>query len=159
MRAMILGVDAPIVPRVLKYVAEGDMPNLKTLIDGGVFAENCLVPFPTITPPNWATIVTGAWPGTHGVTCFHMHKTGRPLDEVYPAFDSGDVAAEFIWEAAARAGKKSIVLNYPTSWPPRGGDWLVQVAGPGLAPNEWRLHPNRRTPWDIAADLCSADLA
>jgi len=158
MRVMILGADAPIVPRVLKYMAEGEMPNLRSLVEAGVFAENCLVPFPTITPPNWATIVTGAWPGTHSVTCFHMHKPGSPLDQVYPAFDSNDVQAEFLWEAAARAGKRSIVLNYPTSWPPRGGDWLIQVAGAGLAPNEWRLHPKRTSPWDIACDLCASQL-
>lgn len=158
MRVMILGADAPIVPRVLKYMDEGDMPNLSSLVKEGVFAENCLVPYPTITPPNWATVVTGAWPGTHSVTCFHMHKPGMPLDEVYPAFDSNDVKAEFIWEAAARVGKRSIVLNYPTSWPPRGGDWLIQVAGAGLAPNEWRLHPKRKHMWDIASDLCASQL-
>lgn len=157
-RIMILGVDAPIVPRTLKYVEEGVMPNLKSLIDGGVLAENCLVPFPTITPPNWATIVTGAWPGTHGVTCFHVHKPGDPLDKVHPGFDSSEVEAEFIWEAGARDGKRSIVLNYPTSWPPRGGDWLVQVAGPGLAPNEWRLYPGRREMWQVGNDLCGAQL-
>ncbi len=157
-KIMILGVDAPIVPRVLKYVDEGVMPNLKSLIDGGVLARNCLVPFPTITPPNWATIVTGAWPGTHGVTCFHVHKPGDPLTETHPGFDSSEVNAEFIWEAAARAGKRSIVMNYPTSWPPRGGDWLIQVAGMGLAPNEWRLHPKRQTPWQTANDICNSQL-
>jgi predicted AlkP superfamily phosphohydrolase/phosphomutase len=157
-KIMILGADAPIVPRVQKYIAEGEMPHLKHLIDSGVFAQNCLVPFPTITPPNWATIATGAWPGTHRVTCFHTHKPGAALDDVAPAFDSGYVNAEFLWEAAARAGKRSIVLNYPTSWPPRGGDLLTQVAGPGLAPNEWREHPGRKTAWDTAADLCAAQL-
>lgn len=157
-RVMILGVDAPIVPRVLKYVEEGEMPHLKSLIDGGVLAENCLVPFPTITPPNWATIATGAWPGTHGVTCFHVHRPGDPLDVVHPGFVSSEVQAEFLWEAIARAGKRSIVLNYPTSWPPRGGDLLVQVAGPGLAPNEWREYPGRRELWQVANDLCAAQL-
>jgi predicted AlkP superfamily phosphohydrolase/phosphomutase len=158
MKVMILGADAPIVPRVLKYVEEGEMPHLKQLIAGGVLARNCLVPFPTITPPNWATIVTGAWPGTHGVTCFHVHQPGRPLDEFYPAFDSRDVKAEFIWEALGRVGKRSIVVNYPTSWPPRGGAELVQVAGQGLGPTEWRLHPRRAHPWDIANDLCNSQL-
>ncbi len=157
-KVMILGVDAPIVPRVLKYVAEGEMPNLQSLIEEGVVAENCLVPFPTITPPNWATIVTGAWPGTHGVTCFHVHRPGDPLDETHPGFVSSEVQAEFLWEAAARAGKRSIVLNYPTSWPPRGRHRLVQVAGPGLAPNEWREYPGRKQPWLVANDLCAAQL-
>ena len=112
-KVMILGVDAPIVPRTLLYVAQGDMPNLKALIDGGTLATNCMVPYPTITPPNWTTIVTGAWPGTHGITCFHVHNPGDPLDQVHAGFDSADNQAEFLWEAIAREELRSIVVNYP----------------------------------------------
>ena len=137
-RVVIIGLDAPISERVYRYAMDGKLPNIKALISRGVYAENCLVPHPTITPPNWTTIVTGAWIGTHGVTCFNMHKPGMPLDETYPAFDSRDCKAEFIWEALGRAGKKAILLNYPSTWPPRG-DNIVQIGGAGLAINEWRF--------------------
>lgn len=137
-KVVIIGLDAPIPERVYQYAMEGKLPNIRALISRGVYAENCLVPHPTITPPNWTTIVTGAWIGTHGVTCFNMHKPGMPLDETYPAFDSRDCEAEYLWEAIARAGKKSIILNYPSTWPPRGKN-VVQVGGAGLAVNEWRF--------------------
>src|SRR6185312_5541053 len=39
--------------------------------------------------------------------------------------------AEFLWQAAERAGKRSVLLKYPMSWPPRGGDRVVQVDGAG----------------------------
>lgn len=157
-RTMILGVDAPIVPRTLKYVAEGDMPHLKALIESGTLATNCMVPYPTITPPNWTTIVTGAWPGTHGVTCFHVHKPGDPLDKVHAGFDSADCQAEFLWEALARHDLRSIVLNYPSTWPPRMGNLGIQVGGAGLAPNEWRCHFEATAIWDVRNDVSNSML-
>jgi len=157
-KVLILGVDAPIVPRVLKYVAEGEMPHLKSLIDGGTLATNCMVPYPTITPPNWTTIVTGAWPGTHGITCFHVHNPGDPLDVVHAGFDSADNQAEFLWEALAREELRSIVMNYPSTWPPRMGDLGTQVAGAGLAPNEWRHHFDATAMWDVRNDVSNSML-
>lgn len=157
-RVMILGVDAPIVPRTLNYVAAGDMPHLRTLIEGGTLATNCMVPYPTITPPNWTTIVTGAWPGTHGITCFHVHNPGDPLDVVHAGFDSADNQAEFLWEALEREGLRSIVFNYPSTWPPRMGELGLQVAGAGLAPNEWRHHFPADQMWDVRNDVSNSQL-
>ncbi|MBW2063141.1 MAG: alkaline phosphatase family protein, partial [Deltaproteobacteria bacterium] len=56
-KAVVIGLDAASPKRIDEYAQEGLLPNFKKLIDGGVFAENCLVPFPTVTPPNWTTIV------------------------------------------------------------------------------------------------------
>jgi predicted AlkP superfamily phosphohydrolase/phosphomutase len=136
-KAMIIGLDAPIVPRLYDYAMNGDLPTIKSLIDRGVFGKNCLTPFPTITPPNWTTIVTGAWAGTHGITCFNVHVPGTPLDETHPGFDTADCEAEYLWNAIAKAGKRSILFNYPSSWPPKL-DNGVQIGGFGLNPNEWR---------------------
>jgi len=136
-KLVLIGLDAPVVERVEKFAAEGKMPNVARLIEEGVLAENCMVPLPTITPPNWTTIVTGAWPGTHGITCFNYHKPGDPLDRVSQAFDTSLNKAEYLWNAAERVGKRSIVFNYPSSWPStlKNG---VQVGGAGLGITEWR---------------------
>ncbi len=143
-KAMVLGIDAPIVPRVVKWAREGRLPTIKSLLDKGVFAPNCLVPFPTITPPGWTSIATGAWPGTHGITDFDNHIPGTPLDLTHKAFDSREVLAEPIWVAAERAGKRSIVMNYPTSWPSHLKDgWLV--GGVGTMVNDWRLEVSMDT--------------
>ena len=136
-KLVLIGFDAPISPRVYEYAVNGHLPNLKKLIENGVYFKNCMVPFPTITPPNWTTIVTGAWIGTHGMTCFNMHKPGMPLNQVYPAFNSRDCKAEYLWEAAEKEDKLTIILNYPSTWPPRGKN-IIQVGGAGLAMNEWR---------------------
>jgi len=136
-KIMLLGIDAPIVSRFYQYAQEGRMPRTKRWLDNGVWGANCIPPFPSITPPNWTTLATGATIATHKISCFNVHVPGDPLDKVHQGFDSREVQAEFIWEAAEKAGKKAIVINYPTSWPPRMKDG-VQIAGSGLAPNEWR---------------------
>ncbi len=149
-KLVLIGLDAPIAPRVYKFALEGLLPATKKLIENGVYAENCLVPFPTITPPNWTTIVTGAWPGTHEITCFNLHRPGEPLDKIVQAFDSRDVKAEFLWNAAEREGKRSIILNYPTTWPPTIKEG-VQLGGAGLCLNEWQIGV---PPWGVPMTLC-----
>jgi predicted AlkP superfamily phosphohydrolase/phosphomutase len=121
---ILIGLDGAFPEAVKKYAAEGVLPNFQKLIDGGVFCENCYCPTPTITPPNWTTIATGSMVGTHGITCFHYHPEGTPLDTIIQNFDCDRVRAEYMWEAAERAGKKSLVLSYVTTWPPRGKNVL-----------------------------------
>ncbi|MCL5110755.1 MAG: alkaline phosphatase family protein [Chloroflexi bacterium] len=139
-RIAIIGLDCPVVPLLEKHLADGYLPNIKRLVEGGAFAENCLVPYPTITPPNWITIATGALIGTHGITDFwRQHRPGQsPINaNTIQNFDSADVQAETIWEAADKAGKKCIVFNYPVSWPSRMTSGVV-VGGAGLTPGEVR---------------------
>lgn len=138
-RVMIIGLDAPIAPRVYEYAKKGHLPNIKKLIEEGIYALNCLVPYPTITPPNWVTVVTGAWPGTHGITDFNVHVPGDSLDVTHQGFFARDCQAEFLWEAAEKVGKKSIIVNYPTTWPPHLKKGY-QLGGGGLSIDSYRLY-------------------
>lgn len=138
-KVVVIGLDCALPHLIEQHIAEGHLPTFKKLLQEGVIAENCLVPYPTITPPNWATIATGAWAGTHGVTDFHVQEVGGPLDSsnVKQAFSSEKVKAEFIWDAMDKVGKKAIVLNYPGSWPSKMKNGIV-VGGSGLSVNEFR---------------------
>ena len=138
-KVVVIGLDCALPHLIEKHIAEGYLPTFKKLIDKGVIADNCLVPYPTITPPNWATIGTGAWPGTHCVTDFHVKMPGAPLDnyQIQAAFNSERVKAEFIWDALDKTGKKCIVLNYPGAWPSHMKNGIV-VGGTGLSVNENR---------------------
>jgi len=138
-RVALIGLDCALPHLIEKHIADGHLPTFKKLIEGGVIADNCLVPYPTVTPPNWASIATGAWPGTHGITDFHAHKQGTtPINtNCVQSFDSGICQAEYLWDTADRAGKKCIVFNYPGSWPSRMKNGIV-VGGRGLAIGEHR---------------------
>ena len=138
-KVAVIGLDCALAHLIEKHISEGHLPTFKKLIDQGVIADNCLAPFPTITPPNWATIATGATTGTHGVSDFHVQDVGGPLDEtnVKQAFNSERVKAEFIWDALDKAGKKCIVVNYPGGWPSHMENGIM-IGGGGLSIGEIR---------------------
>ena len=73
----MLGFDCAMTHLVRKHIDEGYLPNFKKIMEGGVVAENCIVPYPTITPPNWTVMGTGAWPGTNNVTDFWRAEPGK----------------------------------------------------------------------------------
>jgi len=138
-KVAVIGLDCALPHLIEKHIADGHLPTFKKLIEGGVIADNCLVPYPTVTPPNWASIATGAWPGTHGITDFHVHKPGTtPTNaNIVQAFSSDRCKAEYLWDAADKAGKKCIVLNYPSSWPSKMSHGIM-VGGSGLSVGENR---------------------
>jgi predicted AlkP superfamily phosphohydrolase/phosphomutase len=138
-KVAIIGLDCAEPHLIEKHIKDGHLPTFKKLIEGGVIADNCLVPYPTVTPPNWASIATGAWPGTHGITDFHVHLPGTtPTNaNIVQAFSSDRCKAEYLWDAADRAGKKCIVLNYPGSWP-SNMKLGIMVGGSGLSIGENR---------------------
>jgi len=135
-KVIVLGLDAPIPPRLHKYCKEGRLPALARLINEGVWAKNAMVPLPTITPSNWTSVATATWPSTHGITDFNVHNPGEALDHTHAGFYSGDVKAEWVWDAIARAGKKSVVVNWPSTWPPVVKDG-IQIGGAGVEVNMW----------------------
>jgi len=141
-KAVILGLDAPIAYRVYEYAKQGLLPVFKRLIENGVYAENYLVPYPTVTPENWTTIATGANIGTHGITGFWVHVPGESVNKAKSAWNTSLCKAEYLWDAAERAGKRSIIINWPCSYPStiRMG---YQIGGTGLALNEWRTDRER----------------
>ena len=136
-KAMVIGIDSPIAPRLYRWAGEGKLPNLKALMDRGVYAPHCLAPLPTITPPNWTTIATGAWIGTHGISDYQMHVPGTPFYEMHNGYAFAEMQAEPLWNAVAREGKSAIVVNWPTTWPPNVANGC-QIGGFGLAPNDWQ---------------------
>lgn len=138
-KVMVIGLDCALPHMVRKYVDEGYLPTFKSLIEKGTLAANCLAPYPTVTPPNWAAIGTGAFPGTHGITDFHNPTPGQnPGNEnITQNWDRERVQAEFIWETADKAGKKCIVFTYPGSAPTRMKNGII-VGGDGFHVGESR---------------------
>lgn len=153
-RVAIIGFDCAIPKMIQKHIDEGFLPNFKKVMENGVVAENCLGAYPTITPPNWTTIATGACPGTHGITDFWLNKPNTtPTDyNIEQAYDSEKVQAEFVWDALDKVGKKCVVLNYPVSWPSHMKNGVV-IGGTGLAIGDdrngfWNLEYQERAGQD-----------
>ena len=74
-KVAVLGIDAMDPRLTRKYVDMGIMPNTKKIIEAGSCRHDLMLlgSMPTVTPPQWTTLATGAHPQTHGITagtCF-----------------------------------------------------------------------------------------
>lgn len=110
------------------------MPNIKYFIDRGAQREDLVMlgGHPTVTPPMWTTLATGAYANVHGITCFW--RKGPTLDTIAYNLDSRNCHAEQLWNVFAEAGKKTLVFNWPgSSWPPTSDSPNLSVVD-GLAP-------------------------
>ncbi len=116
-RVILVGWDGAVPDMADAMVEKGLLANFRALVARGSY-YHALNPFPTITAPNWTTLATGAMPGTHGITCYSVHHPGEDLDKIHTGFNTAECSTEYIWDAAERVGKKSILLKYEASWPP-----------------------------------------
>ena len=57
-KILLIGVDQAIIGLINKYVKMGELPNIKKMIEGGVYTYALSCP-PCDTPTNWSTIATG----------------------------------------------------------------------------------------------------
>ena len=119
-KVLVLGIDG-MDPRLsLHHMEQGYMPNLKKLIERGACRDDLVLlgGMPTITPPMWTTLATGAYPMTHGITDFWRQDPDH-LDVLNYNLDSRLCKAEQLWNITAEAGKKTLVMHWPgSSWPP-----------------------------------------
>ncbi len=116
----ILGIDG-MDPRFSKAMIDaGKMPNLKKMVEMGSARSDLMLlgAMPTITPPMWATLATGAYPMTHGILDYNL-QVKNELDLIQEAFMSKFCKAEQLWNITAAAGKKTLVWHWPGgAWPP-----------------------------------------
>ncbi len=128
-KVLLLGVDG-LDPRLTKkFLDEGKLPNIKKYVENGAQKENLQLVCtpPTITPPLWTTLATGALPVTHGITCFWRQDPVH-LDTAGYNLDSRLCHAEALWNVTAEAGMKTLVWHWPgSSWPPTSNNPNLHV--------------------------------
>ena len=112
-RLLVLGLDsAP--PRIVYEELRGELENLESVME----ERHVLVSsHPPITIPAWAVMTSGYTPGELGLYGFRHRRPGE-YDGVYIA-NSRLVGKPRVWDLLTRAGKTSIVVGVPPSYPPR----------------------------------------
>ncbi len=135
-RVLILGVDGMDPSYSRHMVRQGKMPNLQKLIANGAARQDLMMigGMPTITPPMWTTLSTGAYPVTHSITDY-SRQSPTDLDMHLDNYDSSLCKAEPLWNVTVQAGKKTLVWHWlGCSWPPTLDDDNLHVVdgfGPG----------------------------
>ena len=128
-RLLHLGFDGMNLLLLRKFNAEGILPNFATLLERGS-SNRLLCTIPAWTPTNWASVLTGAPTGTHGLGGWSVRAKTDPWDAPrLRAEDSAAVGAETIWEVAGNAGYRSMASFFPSSWPSRIPGGIVVAPG------------------------------
>jgi predicted AlkP superfamily phosphohydrolase/phosphomutase len=132
----VIGLDGVGLPLVQDLIGRGIMPNLARLVAGGTLAP-MRSSIPTISSVSWTGFMTGKNPGKHGIYGFTDMKPGT-LTLYFPNF--GNVRGDTLWDVAGRAGKRSIVMNIPGTYPARAMNGLL-VSGFVAVNLERAVHP------------------
>jgi len=146
MTTITIGLDGANWDMIEPWLSAGDLPNLQTLIDGGVggVSESCL---PPLTVPNWKCYATGKNPGKLDVFRFDRIDTEAREHEFH---DARSFKSAELWDYLNQAGKRAGVVNKPSTYPPKDIDGFVVAGGPDASDSEYRsLSSQFATPPDV----------
>ena len=145
-KLLVIGVDAALPDLIQVFAREGVIPNITSLLERGIFSR-VVSTFPPLTATAWSAIVTGAAAGTSGIPSLMVHLPGEKLDKWYTSFDQRLLKAETLWEAGARLGKRTALINWPVTWPLQKLTNGIQIGASLNPPFRFFYMPL----WDIAS--------
>ncbi|MGC9318928.1 MAG: alkaline phosphatase family protein, partial [Armatimonadota bacterium] len=111
-KLIIIGIDSATWDLMDPWLAEGELPNIASVLRHGGRSELRSV-VPPITGCAWPTIMTGTNPGRHGMFGFATYEDGyapRPIS-------NRDRRAPALWEMLNHHGLTVGVYNVPMTYP------------------------------------------
>src|ERR687896_1321122 len=112
---MLIGLDCAEPSLVLERWRD-ELPTLSGLMERGMYGPLTSV-IPPITVPAWSCMMASRTPGDLGVYGFR-NRADHSYDALFIANGSA-IKEPRLWDLATRAGKRSIVLGVPGTYPPR----------------------------------------
>lgn len=125
-RVFLLGLDGATFTLLRPWAEEGRLPTIARLMAEGAHGP-LISTVPPVTPVAWTSMVTGVYPGKHGIFGFVKSRPGSYECDVVTSRDRRRPA---IWNLLDRAGLRSIVVDVPFTYPPEPING-VMVAGMG----------------------------
>ena len=113
-RIIIFGLDGATFDLMRPWVAQGELPNMKRLFEGGMCGELKSV-MPPMSPPAWTSFMTGKNQGKHGIFDFTERV---PNSYSIKFINSSKRRAKTIWRIMSDAGKRVAVIGVPFTYPP-----------------------------------------
>ncbi len=113
-RVAVIGIDCG-TPSLIFDDLKSEMPNTVALMERGMYGPLASIT-PPITVPAWACSMTGKTPGQLGIYGFRNRK-----DHTYDGLSiaTADAVKEpTVWDKLGEAGKKSLLIGVPPSYPP-----------------------------------------
>ncbi len=111
---IIIGIDSATFDLIGPWAKAGELPNLARLIEEGVHGDLTSTT-PPVSPPAWASFMTGKNPGKHGIFSFF-----ESVPNSYSVFhtNGGSCRAKTIWKILSEEGKRVGIINVPMTYPP-----------------------------------------
>ncbi|MGB2705437.1 MAG: alkaline phosphatase family protein [Candidatus Omnitrophota bacterium] len=120
-RAFVIGLDGATFEIIMPMVKSGKLPNFARLIKEGAYGP-LKSAMPPITPCAWTSFGTGKDPSKHGLYDFNLHE-GDP--EKKKSANRSLVRAKSLWQLLTEAGKRSVVIDVPLTYPPEEIDGVL----------------------------------
>jgi predicted AlkP superfamily phosphohydrolase/phosphomutase len=112
-RAVLVGLDGTPYTLVRRFVEDGTMPRMAELMRRGTLLQMD-TSMPDISSVAWSSFMTGANPGRHGIYGF-LDLQPNSYKIYFP--NSSHIKSETVWDAVSRAGRRSVVINVPSTYP------------------------------------------
>ncbi|OGD24884.1 MAG: hypothetical protein A2Y69_08375 [Candidatus Aminicenantes bacterium RBG_13_59_9] len=114
-RSCAIGLDGVPYSLILEMADRGVMPAMADLLRNGRL-QRMKASLPEISAVSWTDFMTGTDSGGHGIFGFTDLKPGS-YSLRFPNYL--DVKKETLWDVLGKMGKRSIVLNQPSTYPAR----------------------------------------
>jgi len=125
---LVIGLDGATFEIIAPMVKKGKLPNFARLMRESSYGP-LKSAMPPITPCAWTSFATGKDPSKHGLYDFNLHE-GNP--EKTKGINRTFVRAKSLWKILTEAGKKSVVIDVPLTYPPEeiNGTLISRVMAP-----------------------------
>jgi len=120
-RACVIGLDGVPYGMIVDLARRGVMSTMARLMDIGKIHQ-MKASLPEISSVSWTDFMTGTDAGDHGIFGFTDFKP-HSYSVRFPNFL--DVKAPTIWDRLGAKGKKSVIINQPSTYPARKIDGVL----------------------------------
>lgn len=114
-KVVIIGLDGTPYSLLKNLIDQGKLPNIARIFSQGYFGPTTVC-LPEISSVSWTSFMTGTNSGTHGIYGFMDFKPGT-YELYFPNFR--DLKVSTLFDELGQKGKKSIVINLPSTYPAR----------------------------------------
>ncbi len=135
---VFIGIDGAAWEYIDPLIERGELPNLARMKSEGAWGDLQSIPC-YVSPPSWATMLTGALPEKTGVYTYGRWDSER---REFTNVNGADVQVPGVWHVASLTGRRVGVFNVPMSYPPTPVDG-VMVTGM-MTPYEMTDPPETR---------------
>ena len=114
-RIIVIGLDGGTFDLLNPWMKAGFLPNLNEIVKEGI-SGTLRSSIPPVTVTAWSSFMTGKNPAKHGLFEFFIKKKNS-YQEVPINANMRD--GEAVWDILGKNGSTVLVLNVPTTYPPR----------------------------------------